>query len=152
MCTKSQKDRQNLKNTCVRRAFFLKRPSRRANPSLDGRLSNPAFTFFGFMETLFIILLGQHVTLVLIVKHMFDQDPLSSWIEPLMEWQMPVSSHCSPILLVLKKPADHFVSRFWYSFVLKYKFLLYLLSVGQRWTSRSPLQTISGLARLSNRV
>ena len=42
MCTKSQKDGQNLKNTGVRQAFFLKRPSRRADPSLDGWLSNTA--------------------------------------------------------------------------------------------------------------
>ena len=42
MCTKSQKDGQNHKNTGVRRAFFHKCPSRRANPSLDGRLSNTA--------------------------------------------------------------------------------------------------------------
>ena len=39
-CTKSQKDGQNHKNTGVRRAFSHKCPSRRANPSLDGRLSN----------------------------------------------------------------------------------------------------------------
>ena len=38
MCTKSQKDRQNLKNTGFGQAFFLKCPSRRANLSLDGRL------------------------------------------------------------------------------------------------------------------
>ena len=42
-CTKSQEDGQNHKNTGVRRAFFHKCPSRRANPSLDGRLSNTAF-------------------------------------------------------------------------------------------------------------
>ena len=35
---KSQKDGQNYKNTGVRRAFLPKCPSRRANPSLDGRL------------------------------------------------------------------------------------------------------------------
>ena len=37
---KSQKDGQNYKNTGVRRAFLPKCPSRRANPSLDGRLCN----------------------------------------------------------------------------------------------------------------
>ena len=39
---KSQKDGQNYKNTGVRRTFLPKCPSRRANPSLDGRLSNTA--------------------------------------------------------------------------------------------------------------
>ena len=38
MCTKSQKDGQNHKYTGVKRAFFHKCPSRRASPSLDGRL------------------------------------------------------------------------------------------------------------------
>ena len=42
MCTKSQKDGQNHKNTGVRRAIFHKRPSRRARPSIDGRLGNTA--------------------------------------------------------------------------------------------------------------
>ena len=36
------KDGQNYENTGVRRAILPKRPSRRANPSLDGRLSNTA--------------------------------------------------------------------------------------------------------------
>ena len=41
-CTKSQKDGQNYENTGVRRAILPKSPSRRAKPSLDGRLSNTA--------------------------------------------------------------------------------------------------------------
>ena len=41
-CTRLQKDGQNCKNTGVRQAFFLKCPSRRANPSLGGRLGNTA--------------------------------------------------------------------------------------------------------------
>ena len=41
-CTKSQKDGQNYKNTGVRRAILPKCPSRRANPSLDGRLWHTA--------------------------------------------------------------------------------------------------------------
>ena len=43
-CTKSEKDGQNYKNTGVRRAILPKRPSRRANPSLDGRLSNTGYS------------------------------------------------------------------------------------------------------------
>ena len=47
-CTKSQKDGQNCKNTGVRRAILPKCPSRRANPSLDGRLWHTGFRdFFG---------------------------------------------------------------------------------------------------------
>ena len=41
-CTKSQKDGQNYKNTGVRRAILPKCPSRRANPSIDGRLWHTA--------------------------------------------------------------------------------------------------------------
>ena len=43
-CTKSQKDGQNYKNTGVRRAILPKCPSRRANPSIDGRLWHTAST------------------------------------------------------------------------------------------------------------
>ena len=39
-CTQSQKDGQNYKSTNVRRAILPKCPSRRANPSLDGRLGH----------------------------------------------------------------------------------------------------------------
>ena len=43
-CTKSQKDGQNCKNTGVRRAILPKCPSRRANPSIDGRLWHTAMS------------------------------------------------------------------------------------------------------------
>ena len=46
MCTKSQKDGQNHKNTGVRRAIFHKRPSRRARPSKDGRLGKVKIVSF----------------------------------------------------------------------------------------------------------
>ena len=41
--TKSQKDGQNYENTGVKREILPKGPSRRANPSLDGRLSNTEY-------------------------------------------------------------------------------------------------------------
>ena len=55
MCPKSQIDGQNHKNTGVRRAIFHKRPSRRARPSIDGRLGNTEDNFIkvGFKEITF---------------------------------------------------------------------------------------------------
>ena len=50
-CTKSQKDGQNCKNTGVRRAILPKCPSRRANPSIDGRLWHTAY-FYNVASTL----------------------------------------------------------------------------------------------------
>ena len=41
-CTQSQKDGQNYKNTGFRRAILPKCPSRRADPSLDGRFGHTA--------------------------------------------------------------------------------------------------------------